>query len=408
MEVLEQIGAFDYVLDEQGKVINATGPHLSKTEMRKRANRIGDFIVHEWERCLGCRLVNDISNLSMQTNKDQLSGINYLVYKTIKCSINYSNYRPYQKNVVTMNNIRGLVESLFVDSTHITMKIRRTIAMLLFGHYGTTMDDKDGKYTHTCTIDEFRKNIKDVCECQKKIMKELCLQRPSSEKAEIEKPMPWQEDELLPSPAIYESITLMTKNETEIPMDTMSSGERQMLYTLGTMVYQLHNINSVKGDKIRYSCVNIMIDEIELYFHPEYQRKLIKYLLNILKTMRLEQVKHINMMIVTHSPFVLSDIPSENILYLHDGNDVSDSIKINPLGANINDVLAQSFFLNDGFMGDYIVDKINEMVSNMEVSGGLADKRLESGLLAKTIGDPYVRQILLDMLQDYDKNNKKG
>lgn len=57
--------------------------------------------------------------------------------------------------------------------------------------------------------------------------------------------------------------------------------------------------------------------------------------------------------VVTHSPFILSDFPQSNIMYLENGEQKSAQGIINPFGANINDIIRQNFFLAQGFMGEF-------------------------------------------------------
>ena len=56
-------------------------------------------------------------------------------------------------------------------------------------------------------------------------------------------------------------------------------------------------------------------------------------------------------MIVTHSPFVLSDIPTSNILALEDG--MQSKTELQTFGANIYDMLNTSFFLHNSTIGDF-------------------------------------------------------
>ena len=68
------------------------------------------------------------------------------------------------------------------------------------------------------------------------------------------------------------------------------------------------------------------------------------------------------MLFVTHSPFILSDVIKHNILYLEKGEGVNHRMKVNTFASNINDLLAESFFLSGGFVGEYAKDIINELV----------------------------------------------
>lgn len=138
-----------------------------------------------------------------------------------------------------------------------------------------------------------------------------------------------------------------------IPMRQMSSGERQFLFTTSTIAYHLQNLRSVKRPSPKYGYFNIVLDEVEICFHPEYQRIFVHKLLNMLTRLGMNNKESINIWIVTHSPFILSDIPLNNILYLKKGHQQAPTEEDNPFGANINDILKQSFFLNHGFMGEF-------------------------------------------------------
>lgn len=144
-----------------------------------------------------------------------------------------------------------------------------------------------------------------------------------------------------------------TENGSIIPMRQMSSGERQFLFTTSTIIYHMQNLRSVKSPSPRYKHFNVVLDEVEICFHPEYQRTFVHKLLNLLTRLGMNNNNSINIWIVTHSPFILSDIPQDNILYLKKGRQQKMPATENPFGANINDILKQSFFLEHGFMGEF-------------------------------------------------------
>lgn len=125
-------------------------------------------------------------------------------------------------------------------------------------------------------------------------------------------------------------------------------------------------MESVEDDTFRvsYRHINLVLDEVELYSHPEYQRTFVADLLDRLSWLQINYpIKSINILLVTHSPFILSDIPKSNILYLKEGKAVTDTSSfVNTLGANVNDLLHQSFFLENGFMGEHIQRKIQSLI----------------------------------------------
>lgn len=174
---------------------------------------------------------------------------------------------------------------------------------------------------------------------------------------------------------------LTDETNASFEFETLSSGEQQMIYNLNSILYHLNNIQSVHssedGDRVKYDNVNIFLDEIELYFHPEFQRKFVKNLLDSMKSIKRKGdrgISSINICFSTHSPFILSDIPANNILRLG-SEERSVKYETETFGANINDLLANDFFLENGFMGEfaknYIVNlfaKLYELVESKNIS----------------------------------------
>ena len=102
-----------------------------------------------------------------------------------------------------------------------------------------------------------------------------------------------------------------------------------------------------------------------------------------------------NILITTHSPFLLSDIPQSNVLYLENGS-VASKVKMqNPFAANVNDILYQSFFLNNGFMGEFAKQKIMKLISNKDKYD-----KLKARELIDLIGEPLLRNRLKDMWEE--------
>ena len=83
----------------------------------------------------------------------------------------------------------------------------------------------------------------------------------------------------------------------------MSSGERQLLYSLSYIYYHIKNIASNKKEGKRvvgYHHINLIFDEAELYYHPEFQRVFVKRLLERLAMCHINRtnIRSINIMIL--------------------------------------------------------------------------------------------------------------
>ena len=175
---------------------------------------------------------------------------------------------------------------------------------------------------------------------------------------------------LLPPP-IFEGDILVREGEDRpgfprFRMSHLSSGELQMLNSISTYLYHLRNLNYHVGasEQIEYSYVSLVLEEVELYFHPDYQRRYIYEMLRQIRQMKLDNIKAVNIILVTHSPFVLSDIPKNNVLFLQEGVPVR-VMQENTFGANIHSLLQNGFFLEGAPMGEFAKEKINKMFERL-------------------------------------------
>lgn len=152
---------------------------------------------------------------------------------------------------------------------------------------------------------------------------------------------------------------------------SLSSGESQLLNALSYAVYHIKNATS---SEIGYKNINLVFDEAELYYHPEYQRSFIKDLLGIIKRSNLSNVDSINISIVTHSPFILSDIPQNNLLCLENGERKNPFGKT--LGANFYDLLQNQFFMESS-TGSVVENLLNEILDDYKTFSE-TEKELEA------------------------------
>ncbi|WP_145414649.1 AAA family ATPase [Paenibacillus xylanexedens] len=103
----------------------------------------------------------------------------------------------------------------------------------------------------------------------------------------------------------------------------------------------------------------LFIDEGELFYHPEWQRNYIKILLDLIHASKTES--KIQIVITTNSPFIISDVLSEDISYLSKEDTKFDQT----FGQNIHKLLTHNFFMNytiGEFSREFIVD-VSELLS---------------------------------------------
>jgi hypothetical protein len=212
-------------------------------------------------------------------------------------------------------------------------------------------------------------------------------------------------------------------DKKSLKISELSSGEQQMLFNINTVVYHLLNLQSVfsktpaeetNKNRIAYKNVAIILDEIELYYHPDMQRMLVKNLLDALEAVKVKQdlgIESINICFLTHSPFILSDIPKSHILHLETneaGKSIVKKLETETFGANIHDLLANDFFLKDGFMGEFAKEKIQDLIhfltykkdkenSDLNKKAKREWTETESKQLINLIGEEVLRNSLLSL-----------
>lgn len=194
----------------------------------------------------------------------------------------------------------------------------------------------------------------------------------------------------------------------KIPFGRLSTGEKQFLCQMSTLVYHLTNLSSVSQDAVRYKDVNIVLDEIEVCFHPEYQRMFISRLLQLLdEQLGFNACFNLHIWITNHSPFILSDIPQCFVTYMEDGRwikptEVKKRGIMNPFAANVNDILYQSFFLDKGFMGEFARKKILALMDDLK-GGNRKMRRNKDEVRAfiEGLDEVMIRKLLMEMYQKH-------
>lgn len=180
-------------------------------------------------------------------------------------------------------------------------------------------------------------------------------------------------------------------SNTSFELSKMSSGEKQMMYMVSYVIYHLNNIQSVDSDKYRipYHYVNLVFDEAELYYHPEYQRRFVAMLLESLNAAGIDKrkIRSVNILIATHSPFILSDVLTENTLYLSEGNPVR--VDKQTFGANYYDMLRSSFFFANSPIGDVAAKAMKRWIQSAQRNG-----KTPSAEIMRMVGDSFIANYL--------------
>ncbi|MCC8174612.1 MAG: AAA family ATPase, partial [Odoribacter sp.] len=300
----------------------------------------------------------------------KLYGYLYIVYKVLNIASKYPSYRDFndigntdlciQKGTKEERiKAAALAKKVNTDHSHITTKVAQAINYLLKLNNNPDclfMQDADTLFSY--------EQYEDLTTAREDKNRATTIELLMSQ---------------TPPPFFLPHIYLKPDNKDssekdrsqDIAIESLSSGERQFYFAVSTLIYHIFNLKSVPANRIHYRNILLVLDEIDPCFHPEYQRTFNNCLIDLRDRLNLTRFLKFHLITTTHSPFILSDIPSENILYLKQGWKQDNSDFINPFGANLNDILYQSFFLENGFMGAFAQQKIESLTDF------LSSKRME-------------------------------
>lgn len=169
----------------------------------------------------------------------------------------------------------------------------------------------------------------------------------------------------------------------------LSSGEKLFLNVLTNFSYTLFRLQD------DYSGV-MLFDEIELSFHPNWQKRLLKSFIHIQDELSKSKRLHLHLIFTSHSPFILSDLPKENVIFLKNGKQVD--VDIETFGANIHTLLSHGFFMENGLMGEFAKSKIEDVINYLNDKESTIKDNDEAQKLLNIIGEPIIKNQLQRML----------
>lgn len=183
----------------------------------------------------------------------------------------------------------------------------------------------------------------------------------------------------------------------------VSSGER-VLYTLLSRTFvslcgkqgEIHHVRDhriVNAHDFDGKTIILLLDEPDIQLHPEWQQKFVNMLLSSFAKFFPNVMFQI--IITSHSPILISDIPKSNILFIEkrDGYSyVCSPMKHKEtFAANIHNLYNDSFFLDGIPIGDFAKGKIQDIYNQLN------DAEFSPEILKEIyrIGEPIIRELLL-------------
>jgi hypothetical protein len=324
--------------------------------------------------------------------------LSYIHKKLIKMT-EYKTYRRYRdRNSKTpeIKDINAFIKRIYASDSHIIFKVKG--AILYLKYYQKLLPNLVFKEPFSIAVDELSKKIIDISKSE-----------------------PFLVNTYMMAPPSYFYTNIIPTDGT--PFGSLSSGEKQKIHSISSIVYHLINLNSVeqlkedlkdKSDEseklIHYNYINIVLDEIELYYHPEWQRTYIADLLDYIGKINPENLKHIrglNITFLTHSPYILSDIPDTFVLKLLKGSPELHKEEEKTFGSNIHDLLANDFFMKNGFMGEFARTQIDKLINEIKPLEKISKQEYEQNFKKRIeiIGEPFIQTKLLELVASKSDNN---
>lgn len=138
----------------------------------------------------------------------------------------------------------------------------------------------------------------------------------------------------------------------------LSSGHTAYL-TLFSSIYS--ELKRTRNDAI------ILIDEGDLYLHPKWQIEFFDKLATVLPSL---STGNIQLILTSHSPFILSDLPSQCITILKSENNIAKifegQLKSMTFGANLYELYSDAFFLGTKRTGTFAQKKIENLLNKID------------------------------------------
>lgn len=207
-----------------------------------------------------------------------------------------------------------------------------------------------------------------------------------------------------------------------LPEKQLSTGEKSIIEFYASLNNYIEN--SRNSLHTCYENYLLLLDEPELGYHPIWKKKFVQAIVNTLPILFSKitpkildpqsnsyvdtEKKNPTIQIIfsTHDPLTLSDIPQNNIVYLNkDSKDVSYISKEHQksFAANITDLLADSFFIEEGLIGDFAKEKINQTINWLNNKDDKTDVEYHKKLI-EIIDEPIIQRKLAEMFSEKMKD----
>jgi hypothetical protein len=120
----------------------------------------------------------------------------------------------------------------------------------------------------------------------------------------------------------------------------------------------------------------------------------------------------VQIIITTHSPFIASDLPKQNLIFLKQDAEgmcqvANNDIQFETFGSNIHELFTNSFFLADGLMGEFARTRIAELIKELNSAERISREEYENNYKNRIeiIGESFIQAKLFELVASKTDND---
>lgn len=203
----------------------------------------------------------------------------------------------------------------------------------------------------------------------------------------------------------WQDASMLSTPYFEFDWADLSSGQKALL-SMYSRFYSLIDPVKMKSALPLSNNLLILIDEGELYLHPEWQRNFLNNLIEYLP--KIYKGKNIQIIFTSNSPVIISDLPNSNLIFIdrsEKGCTVIDGLieHKQTFAANIHTLYSDAFFMEKGLVGEFANKKILNLIHTIHSiveKEEFIEVEKELDILISQIGEPVLRGKLHSLMKE--------
>lgn len=186
----------------------------------------------------------------------------------------------------------------------------------------------------------------------------------------------------------------------------LSSGEESLLSMFSRINFATEEIMKINDSdefeeksKKKIKSLIILLDEPDIYLHPEWQRTLLNYIFKYIKKKFCDI--NIQLIVTSNSPILAGDIPRKDIVFL--GNE--EVGKEETFSKNLLSLFKETFFMKS-VLGEFSTEKIKNIIDDIK-NGNKKNKEIQEKII-NIIAEPVIKRKIKKLFDDLHSDEMNG